>query len=40
VQRAVEDALARAPGAHALIDVSYGMRQLCMVVKGTAVRVP
>ena len=37
---AIDDALAKAPGANALVDVSYGFERLCMTVKGTAVRIP
>jgi len=37
---AVEDALRGAPGANALVDVSYRYERLCLVVRGTAVRVP
>jgi hypothetical protein len=38
---AVEDALKGAPGANALVNATYRMEQaLCIVVEGTAVRVP
>ena len=37
---AIEDALAKAPGANALVDVSYGFERLCMTVRATAVRIP
>ncbi len=36
---AIDDALAKAPGANALVDVSYGFERLCMTVRGTAVRI-
>lgn len=37
---AVESALRGAPGANALVNVSYDVEQLCIVVRGTAVRLP
>ena len=37
---AIDDALAQAPGANALVDVSYGFERLCMTVRGTAVHIP
>jgi hypothetical protein len=37
---AVEDALERAEGANALANVTYRFEQLCIVVRGTAVRLP
>ena len=40
VALAIEDALRKAPGANALVDVSYRYERFCMVVRGTAVRVP
>ncbi|UCE86649.1 MAG: hypothetical protein JSU66_02615 [Deltaproteobacteria bacterium] len=36
---ASQRALAAAPGANALIDVSYHFERFCMIVRGTAVRV-
>jgi len=39
VKLAIDDALRAAPGANALIDVTYELERLCMVVRGTAVRV-
>jgi len=38
--RAVDDAIASAPGANALMDASYGMENLCLVVRGRAVQIP
>ena len=35
----MDDALQQAPDANALTNVRYGFEQLCMVVRGTAVRV-
>jgi hypothetical protein len=32
-------ALAKAPGANALVHVSYHFERFCMVVRGTAVRI-
>ena len=40
VRTAIDDALRSVPEANALVDVSYRMEQLCMVVRGRAVRVP
>jgi hypothetical protein len=37
--RALEHALALAPGATALADVSWSFERLCVVVRGTAVRI-
>ena len=37
---ALDDALAKAPGANALVDVRYGFVGLCMTVHGSAVRIP
>lgn len=37
--RALENALALAPGADALTDVSWSFERLCVVVRGTAVRI-
>lgn len=38
-ERALEDALLQAPGAEALADVTYSFERLCLVVRGTAVRL-
>lgn len=38
-EAAVDDALAKAPGANALIDVRYRFENLCIVASGRAVRV-
>lgn len=38
-EAAVDDALAKAPGANALIDARYRFENLCIVVYGRAVRV-
>jgi len=40
LRRAVSDALVGANGANALIDVTYRVEKLCMVVRGRAVRIP
>jgi hypothetical protein len=40
VSRAIDDALFRSPGANALVDVTYRFEKLCMVVRGTAIRLP
>lgn len=40
LERAVEDALQKAPGANALVDASFHFERLCLVVRGKAVRVP
>jgi len=37
--RAVDDAIKRAQGANALVEARYGMENLCMVVRGRAVRI-
>ncbi|MFQ5417043.1 MAG: hypothetical protein ACE5FL_08380 [Myxococcota bacterium] len=37
---AIDDALTKAPGANALIGASTGFESFCVVVRGTAVRVP
>ena len=39
VRVAIDEALRSAPGANALMDVRYGFEQLCMVVRGKAVRI-
>lgn len=36
---AVDDALAKAPGAEAMADVRYRFENLCIVVQGRAVRI-
>jgi hypothetical protein len=38
-ERAVDDALAKAPGAEAMTDVRYRFENFCIVVQGRAVRV-
>ena len=38
-RRAVDNAIASASGANALTDVTYRVEKLCMVVRGTAVRI-
>lgn len=38
-EAAVNDALAKAPGANALIDARYRFERLCIVVEGRAVRI-
>lgn len=38
-EMAVDDALAKAPGANALIDATYRFDNLCIVVYGRAVRI-
>jgi hypothetical protein len=40
VEVAIDDALAKAPGANALINARTDFEGLCIVVRGTAVRVP
>jgi hypothetical protein len=40
LEGAVEDALRKAPGANALVDVSFHFERLCLVVRGKAVHVP
>jgi hypothetical protein len=39
-QLAVDDALKQAPGANALTHVTYSFERFCIVVQGTAVRIP
>lgn len=39
-QLAVDAALKRAPGANALTHVTYSFEHFCIVVQGTAVRIP
>ena len=38
-ERAVEEALSRAPGANALIDASFSFERFCLVVRGEAARI-
>lgn len=38
-KRALDDALAKAPGATALVDVTYGLERFCAVARGTAVEI-
>lgn len=38
-RRTVKDALAKAPGANALVDASYTFGAFCVVAHGTAVHV-
>ncbi len=38
LEDAIEDALDRAPGADALTDASFYFEQLCLVVRGRAIR--
>ena len=38
-KRAIDDALAQVTGANALVDVAYSFESLCMVVRGTPVRL-
>jgi hypothetical protein len=40
VARAIDAALRSPPGANALVGVTIGFEQLCVIVRGTAVRVP
>ena len=37
--RAIDDAVRKAPGANALVDVAISFERLCLVVRGRAVRV-
>lgn len=39
-RRALDLAVRLAPTANALVDASYHFEQLCLVVRGTAVRLP
>ena len=39
-KRAIDDAVQNSPGANALVDVTYHFEQLCMIVRGTAIRLP
>ena len=39
-KRAVDDAFLNSPEANALVDVTYHFERLCMVVRGTAIRLP
>jgi len=36
---AIDDAIAKAPGADALVDASLSFERLCLVVRGKAVRI-
>jgi len=36
---AIDDAIAKAPGANALVDVALSFERLCLVVRGKAIRV-
>jgi hypothetical protein len=38
--RAVDDALSKSRGSQALRDVRFGFENLCVVVRGTAIRLP
>jgi hypothetical protein len=38
-ERAIDDAVQSSPGANALVDVTYHFERLCMIVRGTAVRL-
>jgi len=38
LRRAIDDALKKAPGANALVDVRYRFEDLCVVVSGRAVK--
>jgi len=40
LRRAISDALVKTNGANALTNVSYGVENLCMVVRGRAVHIP
>jgi len=37
--RAIDDAVRKAPGANALVEVAFTFERLCLVVRGKAVRV-
>ncbi len=39
LERAVEDALEKTPDANALVDASFRFERVCIVVRGTAVRL-
>jgi hypothetical protein len=38
-KRAIDDAVQNSPGANALVDVTYHFEKLCMIVRGTAIRL-
>lgn len=38
-ERALDDAFAKAPGATALVDVTYSLERFCAVVRGRAVEL-
>ena len=38
-KQAIDDAVQNSPGANALVDVTYHFERLCMIVRGTAVRL-
>jgi hypothetical protein len=38
-KQALDDALAKAPGATALMDVTYGLEGFCAVARGKAVEI-
>ena len=40
LERAIDDAMRRAPGANALVDASIHFERLCVIVRGTAIRSP
>ena len=37
--RAIDDAVQNSPGADALVDVTVHFERLCMIVRGTAIRL-
>lgn len=37
---AVEEAIAQAPGANALVNATFTFQNFCLVVRGDAVRIP
>ncbi len=39
-KQALDDALGKAPGANALVDVTYTLENFCAVARGRAVRIP
>ena len=38
LDRAVDDAIARSPGANSLVNVEFTVKGLCLEARGTAVR--
>ena len=38
-KQALDEALAKAPGATALVDVTYSLERFCAVARGTAVEI-